>query len=129
MMCTLQRVDADHIMTWGDLLIRNMSYVTLEPSLAFRKGMVQRIPAGQYVLAVEDGELVVKDVEGGDIRLVDGPNLASGSRNIHVGYGRGKGRWIEGSCDALIDIRKTIADALADGDECFLCVVDGHATD
>lgn len=129
MMCTLQRIDADHIITWGQLSIRDMAYVTMEPSLAYRKGMVQRIPAGRYVIESQPDILIVKDVWGGDIKLRGAPFLAKNSRDIHVGLSRGKSRYVEDSSDAFRQIHKTITDALAAGDECFLSVVDGNEAD
>lgn len=129
MMCVLQRIDADHIVTWGQLAIRAMTYVTMEPSLAYRHGMIQRIPAGRYVIESQPDSLIVKDVLGGDVNLVSGPYLKPNNRDIHVGLARGKARYVEDSGAAFLDIHKTITDALAAGDECFLSVVDGNALD
>lgn len=145
MMCLLQRVDADHRLTYGDLMIRDMTYVSLEPSVAYRKGMLGRIPAERYVVSLKEidlraerlidyfgeahrGMLQVNDVWGrSDILIVPGNTFKQTEGNILVGLNRAPGGSVEYTMEAYWDIYRTLVDAMDEGDEVYLDVRDGHA--
>lgn len=145
MMCLLQRMDADHRLTYGDLMIRDQTYVSLEPSIAYRKGMHSRIPAERYVVSLKEidlraerlidyygdkhrGMLLVNDVWGrSDIIIEPGNMFTQTTGNILVGLNRAPGGCVEYTMEAYWDIYRTLVDAMDDGDEVFLDVRNGDA--
>lgn len=62
MIMVLQRLTADHRLTYGELSMVGHTFVTLEPPYPWQFVKVGRIPAGTYVARIEDDEIVIDDV-------------------------------------------------------------------
>lgn len=144
MMCVLQRTIADHRLTYGELAIRDMTYVTLESPLAYIPRMVGRIPSERYVIALDEvnpsnntyaalfgdahrGMLSVQDVYGRkEIIICAGTLPKQANGNILVGFNRSGNGTIEGTLDAYWEIYQTLVKAMDNGDEVFVDVRDGN---
>lgn len=127
MMLVLQRINADHRLTYGELSVLNMAFVTLEPSVGYRKSLPRRIPAGTYVLTVtEDGALLVEDVPGyQDVRIATGNSITQTTQNILVGLNRAAHGMVEYTEEAFGYIADLVRERFAAGEECFIDVRDG----
>ena len=128
MMMVLQRMSADHRLTYGDLSVLNMMFITLEPSLKWRRSNVpERIPAGRYMLAFRDtGELEVMDVpERENVFITTGNSVSQTEQNILVGINRAAQGMIEYSQEAYEYIVAIVRDVIDSGEECFIDVRDG----
>lgn len=130
-MAVLQRINADHRLTYGELSILNMVYITLEPTIHWRKGMVGRIPAGRYVLKVGSldhgrrGAIELMDVPDRDFVCLDvGTSISQTHGNPLVGVARSGNGTITGGAEAFDEIHQILSDAIANDEECFLDVRD-----
>lgn len=125
MMMVLQRIDADHNVTYGELSFLNQSVVTLEPSFPCKhKKMVGRIPTGTYVARLEGMEIVIDDVPGFErVIIATGATIKDTNGSPFVGTNRGK---LYGTIDGSLDAWAEVFDAMQDHskEECFLDVRD-----